>query len=291
MRWLAIVMVPALGSACGHVDDGAPIRASLADGQILSGDLMTEVLVLESSVGTLQIPLEDVGEVVPTEAAQLGTAEGKVTVWLRDGSEFVGTWANPEMLVAIDVGGSKVEVDLPMERLARLQTRAGELWPEGTAYRVGTIFGDDFIVDPEHTRLVMENDLGTFAPFLSECASARPVGDAAGDWRIELTNGTVLVGPLNDDAITFALANGPEEITVPLTSFSWMERVWFADHVATDARTPIEQDGSGSRGFLGGEASRSPAPAASPTTPPPVSPDGWFRNDRLREVKDQQLQK
>ena len=283
MRWLAILAVPFFWSGCGHDEDGAPIRASLADGQILSGDLTTKVLVLQTSVGTLQIPLADVGEVVPTEASQLGAADGKVTVWLRDGSEFVGTWADPEMLVSIDVGGSKVDVDLPMDRLARLQTRAGELWPEGTAYRVRTIFGDDFNVDPEHTRLVMENDLGTFAPFLSECASARPVGDADGDWRIELTNGTVLVGPRSDDAITFALANGPEEITVPLTSFSRMERVWYAEHRAkNDHQPPLDlRDG-----IFGGEGQ-----AASPTTPAPAprSPAGWFENDRLREVKEQQV--
>ncbi len=286
MRWLAILAVPFSWSGCGHEDAGAPIRASLSDGQLLSGDLMTEVLTLETSVGTLQIPLEDVGEVVPTEATQLGTAAGKVTVWLRDGSEFVGTWADPEMLVAINVGGTSVEVDLPMDRLSRLQTRAGELWPEGAAYRVRTIFGDDFIVDPEHTRLVMENDLGTFAPFLSECASARPVGDADGDWRIELMNGTVLVGPLDDDAITFALANGPEQVTVPLTSFAWMERVWFPEHNVVDQRRM-----SGGEEPAGNAAWASPATVqSSPPAPRAASPaDGWFRNDELRQVKDEQV--
>lgn len=293
MRYAIWLVVPVFG--CGTQGEGAPIRANLADGQVLSGELLTSVLVLQTSVGTVQIPLEDVGEVVPTEAAQLGSAAGKVTVWLRNGSEFVGTWADPELAVGIEVGGALVDVDLPMDKLSRLQTRAGEVWTEGTAYRVRTLYGDDFLVDPDLTRLVIENELGTFSPFLSECVSARPVAEATGDWRVELTNGTVLVGPLADDAIAFALPLGPEEITVGLDDFAWMERVWFAER-------SIEQDDRvGSRGYWGGQSADATAVTPATTVPaqageyppaprPKLPNEGeWFDNGALRQVKEQQV--
>ena len=262
---------------CGEAVEGAPIRANLADGQVLSGELRTSTLVLDTSVGRLQIPLEDVGEVVPTEAAELGAAEGKVTVWLRNGSEFVGRWADPELAVGIDVGGQTVDVDLPMAQLNRLQTRAGEVWTEGAAYRVRTLYGDDFLVDPEQTRIVLVNELGTFAPFLSECASARPVAEPSGDWRVELTNGTVLVGPLADDRILFALPLGPGEVTVHLDDFSWMERVWFAPSPPPPPVAPPP------RATDPGWGSAAVAPAEA------RAPEGWFDNRMLQDVKDQQM--
>lgn len=274
MRWIVLVGL----AGCGGVGEGAPVRANLSDGQILSGDLRTDVLALETAMGEVEIPLEDVGEVVPTEAGALGEADGKVTVWLRNGSEFVGTWAEPELTVGIEVGGEDHDVALPMNKLARLQTRAGEVWPEGTAYRVHTLYGDDFLVDPEHTRLVVESDLGTFSPLLSECVTAKPIAEATGEWRLELDTGTVLVGKLADDAIAFALPLGPDELTVSLRDFAWMERVAFA------APPPPPRQ----RWLSLPEAQ---APAAAPATAGSGATDEWFDNSALRSEKVEQLRR
>jgi hypothetical protein len=163
-----------------------------------------------------------------------------------------------------------VAVDLPMDGLARLQTEAGESWPDDLVYRVHTTHGDDFLVDADASRLVLENELGTFAPFLSECRSARPIGDPTGDWRIELVNGSVLIGPLADDAIVFAMPLGPDSVTVPLDTFISMERQdWGAP--PTPATTPPVQ--------------------ASPVEHSPARGSGsadWFDNSRLRQVKEDQ---
>lgn len=128
MRWSILVAIVAV--SCGSEDGGRPVRASLSDGQVMSGEVRTDVLRLSGDLGTLEIPLGDIGEVVPTEGAQLGTANGNVTVWLRDGSELVGRWADPELTVGIDVGGKTVDVKLPMDALTRFQTRAGPIPPE-----------------------------------------------------------------------------------------------------------------------------------------------------------------
>lgn len=226
-----------------HAPDTA-VRATLADGQVLMGEVHTPTLLLEGGAGTLEIPLEDVGEVVPVEGAQLGEAEGYVDVWLRNGSELRGRWANPALAMGIAVGGAEVAVDLPMNELARFQLQGGESWPTGAVYRMRTTWGDDFLVDPTRTHLVLENKLGTFEPLLSECRTVAPVANPDGDWRIELATGTILVGRMRDDTVTVALPMGPESVTVPLARFvSLRAEDWSAPPTPANAAAPPSDDG------------------------------------------------
>ncbi len=196
-----------------------PVRATLGDGQVLMGEVHTRTLRLTTGSGELEVPLADVGEVVPATGGQLGEADGRVDVWLRNGSELRGTWADPHLAMSIRVGGADVPVDLPMNDLSRFQLQGDARWPGGPIYRMKTRFGDDFLVDPSRTRLVVVNDLGTFSPLLSECASVAPVGDPQGPWRVMLQTGTVLLGKLQDDRVTVALPMGPSEVSVPLDQF------------------------------------------------------------------------
>ncbi|HNC95099.1 MAG TPA: hypothetical protein PKY30_02555 [Myxococcota bacterium] len=225
LRILLLAFTPALfvcdanGASRRAPTNNTPVRATLADGQILMGEVQTRTLSLISGSGTLEIPLADVGEVVPATGGQLGEAEGRVDVWLRNGSELRGTWANPKLAMSIQVGGSQVPLDLPMNELARFQLQGNARWPGGPVYRMKTRFGDDFLVDPAKTQLVLENDLGTFSPMLSECAYVAPVDDPQGLWRVQLQTGTVLLGHLKDDKVTVALPMGPSEVSVPLDSF------------------------------------------------------------------------
>jgi len=201
-----------------------PVRATIDDGQVLMGAIQTPELILEGGLGTLAIPWEDVGEVVPVEGDELAGSGGYVDVWLRNGSELTGRWVDAELTMDLSVGGEHIDVDVPVSQLLRLQTQGGEIWPQGVVYSVRTSHGDDFMVDPEASQIVIENDMGTFSPFLSECISASPLEDATGDWRIELISGTVLIGPLVDDTITFQLELGPDEVSVPLEALVSLER-------------------------------------------------------------------
>ena len=204
-----------------------PVRATLADGQVLMGQVRTRILRLQTGAGLVDVPLSDVGEVRPSENRQLGKDDQQVNVWLRNGSELRGTWSDPELAMGITVGGGKVGVNLPMHELTRFQLRGEVAWPDQPSYRVQTTWGDDFLVDPARTRLQLENQLGSFSPSLAECVSAAPVGDADGEWRIELTTGTVLVGELKGDAITVAPSMGPKELTLPLAALESLSlRVW-----------------------------------------------------------------
>jgi hypothetical protein len=226
---IAAVALAAAGAVAGcGGGDAAPVKATLSDGQVMYGDLRTSVLVLDSEIGRLEIPLVDVGEVVPVEGTEMDDADGYVRVWLRNGSELVGRWDDPQLAMDIAVGGDDVKVDLPVPELHRLQTQGGELWPDAAVYRVRTTTGDDFLVDADESRIAIENDLGKFRPYLSECRTVRPVDDPDGDWRIELETGTVLVGRPVDDALTLVMPLGPAEVTVPLAVLESMQvQSWY----------------------------------------------------------------
>ncbi len=291
------VALPLLFTACGEVD-GTPVRATLSDGQVLVGEVQTGYLTLEGGLGTLQIPLEDVGEVFPVEGGDLAGSSGQVSVWLRNGTELVGTWADPELTMGIEIGGSIASVPTPTEQLYRFQLQGEPDWPEGDVYRVRTDWGDDFLIDPENTRLNIDSDLGTFAPFLSECASASPLGDPSGDWRIELYTGTVLIGPLSDAELTFALPEGPEQITVPLAHFTGLDvQHWGgtssgyfgyrgASPVTVDQTMAAEEVDAWSGEGAGAAPAARPAPRRK--FGEVTEADGWFSNSGLLMERESQ---
>jgi len=265
--------------------NGTPVRATLDDGQVLVGAVHTETLVLIGGLGTLRIPLEDVGEVVPVDGGHLADSGGNVAVWLRDGTELVGRWADPELQMGIAVAGTQVSVDLPVDELRRFQMSGGELWPSGELYRVRSTYGDDFLVDPERTTLAIDSSLGHFEPLLSECASARPVGDPTGPWRLELQSGTVLVGALSASSVTFALPHGPDAITVPLAAFASLERQqWSAPPAVAGWKTASPAADASVE-----ESARTRMPGAPATARPAKKADGaWFSNDGLKDEREQQ---
>jgi len=309
---MGFVASAALGIfGCGGGSD-ASVRATLSDGQIIYGSLKTATLSLEGGMGTLDIPLADVGEVIPVEGGELGESDGYVNVWLRNGSELAGKWHDPELAMGVLVGGEEVKVDLPAADLARLQTQGGEVWPDAAVYRVTTTHGDDFLVDAAASQLVLRNDLGTFSPYLSECRSARPLEDADGDWRVELETGTVLVGELADDELTLALPMGPGEVTVPLAILVSMDQQdWYfaereesrrvqaqvAEAEAEDSIFPTRAPRDSSRRGSGGGwypwAAGADAPAEEVAAAPAEAPmpavvpaDGdWFQRERLEATK------
>lgn len=282
----------------------APVRAALVDGQVLFGDLRTETLVLDGELGQLKIPLADVGEVLPVEGEHLGESQGYVRVWLRNGSELIGRWDDPDLAVAIKVGKDTIKVDLPVDQLQRLQTQGGELWPKGAVYRVRTSTGDDFLVDADESRIALVNQMGTFTPRLSECRSVYPIDDPTGEWRIELHTGTTLIGHLDKDQLELAMPLGPKQVTVPLAVMQSIEQQSW--HVATPAYGTRGQGAGVVRGF-GNRKSQGQvyyeAPASGPMgAPAEVVPwdsievqdqeitidaaDGtWFRRDKLEQAK------
>ncbi|MCB9795268.1 MAG: hypothetical protein H6741_21405 [Alphaproteobacteria bacterium] len=266
--------------ACAPEAPEHAVRVTLDDGQILLGDITTDTLLLESGLGELSIPLDDIGEVEPVEGGALGGSGDHVTVWLRDGSELRGRWKEPELAMAIQVGGGPVPVELPTAQLERLQTQGGEVWPEGDVFRVTTLYGDDFVVDPGETHLTLVNDLGRFSPSLSEIASLIPLDGAEGDWEIQLYTGTVLIGPLEGDHVSLRLQMGPEAVDVPLDALAAIERQsWSPGYYAAPIAAEEAQ-----------EAETGDLPLQQMAAPPAPrsSPSGWFDNSMMRQSKEVQ---
>lgn len=261
--------------------EGTPVGVTLGDGEVLVGEITTDELLLRGAFGDVYVPLEDVGMVLPVEGRTLADSHGHVTLWLRNGSELRGEWAEPELAMGIEVGGDVVPVDVPADRLQALQLQGGEDWPDDTMYRVRTTYGDDFVVDPSATRLTLVSPLGTFSPFLSECRSVGPVGAPDGDWRIELETGTVLVGHLDQDTIAFALPMGPEVVEVPLEALALLVRgTW---HASGSGEAADEDLWSAPASSFGGVAPVAPrAPEARPALD---EASGWFDNQRLQDAK------
>ncbi|MBT3218177.1 MAG: hypothetical protein HN348_03730 [Proteobacteria bacterium] len=260
MRWeYAIVMLVMTGCTAQYGD--STVQVALNDGQVLLGGLNTDILYLRGAAGLLEIPLEDVGEVVPVEGTDLGGANSHVTVWLRNGSELRGEWIDPELAVGIPLRGGVVPVDIPMASLERFQTQGEEIWPTGPVFRVQTSHGDDFLVDADRSSIRLMSDLGNFTPFLSECRSIEPISD--GTWQVELHNGTILLGSLDDEQLELALPIGPERVGVAVSQLISVEQEYWEQPQPTFVS--IDQPGS-------------------------QESSGWFDNELLSIEKTRQVQ-
>ena len=92
-------------------------------------------------------------------------------------------------------------------------------------------------------------------------------GDPSGDWRVELNNGSVLIGPLAEAGLTLKLTMGPELVQVPLEVLQSIERQDWAQN-----QMPMEEAGDIMQEIDGVYA---PAPAGGQ----------WFSNDSMQQRK------
>lgn len=78
-KWMIPAAVLAVATACEE-PEGTPLGVTLDDEQVVVGQIQTEILTLESAMGPLDIPLDDVGVVLPVEGTSLADSGGHVTV-------------------------------------------------------------------------------------------------------------------------------------------------------------------------------------------------------------------
>ncbi len=251
------------------------------------GEVETETLRLHTGFGEVDVPIDDIGEIVPVEGGTLDGSGNAVSVWLRNGSELRGEWTEPELAMGLQVGDGVVPVALPTGDLERFQLQGGEDVPTGFVYQVKTIWSDDFIVDGEETWIRLENELGAFTPRLEEITALRRQAD--GDWRMALGTGTVLIGPLTDDALTLALPLGPGAVEVPLSGIVSIERHDWGGY-ATYRSSWGGQGGRIQNLEQLGYVDDVPQPAAAPVRAAEAAADTgqWFDNSRQSGFKAMQ---
>jgi len=260
LRLSLLALLPLVGTlgltGCLPDSPGTPVRVTLDQGQLLVGDVHEGRLTLDSPLGALDIPLSDIGEVEPVEGQDLAGSGDHVRVWLRDGSELVGRWAEPELDVSLAIGGGSQSVSLPMDDVQRLQLTGQAEFPEAGAFRVKTAFGDDLFVDAAETVLPLDTQLGALAPRLDEVASLRPLGEP-GRWRVELRSGTVLNGTMSADTLSLSLRMGPPSVDVAVADLLSVDRMTYDPNLwsapapaaaeATDNEGWYDISGSGMR--------------------------------------------
>ena len=172
-----------------------------------------------------------------------------------------------------------------MEQLERFQLQGDTVWPDGAIYRVKTIHGDDFFVDAEETRIVIENSLGVFEPTLAECVAVTPFGNASDEWRIVLSSGTVLIGPMKGEEIDFKLPMGPDHLLVERSVLvSMQQEIWYdADEELMPemaaipmAAAPIQADS----GVI-----KAPSKPVYRTVEPKPAPTLWYDRSEMEAQK------
>jgi hypothetical protein len=201
------------------------VKVTLNDNQIVVGEMTTKVIRLKTSHGTLDFSTEDAGELGPWKGKSLSESGRAVCLWLRNGSEFIGLWDKPSVHLKFEAGGENFDVDIPFEKLKRLQFYNTARWARKAVFRVATTFGDDFFVDVDRTRITFKHDLFVIKPFLDEIKHIEPMKEPEGSWLLEMTNGTVLETSIDQEALVLHLDMGPETITVPMAYIEYMNRL------------------------------------------------------------------
>ena len=245
MRSLSLVILLPLAGCLTPAGEPTPVRVTLDEGQFLVGDVNEGLLTLDSPLGALDIPLADIGEVEPVEGQDLAGSGDHVRVWLRDGSELVGRWSEPELDVDIAIGGGVTAGALPMAQVQRLQLTGEAAFPDAGTFRVKTAFGDDVFVDAAETVLPLDTQLGQLSPLLQEIESLRPLDDQ-GRWRVQLTTGTVLNGTIATDTLTLSLRLGPPSIEVGVDDLLAVDRMTYEPSLwsaPSPAEAMAEEDG------------------------------------------------
>ena len=126
MKWAMTMTVLALaaclaGCATTNSSGRPQVHVQLNDGQVLVGELTTRAFTLKTDYGDLQFAADDAGEIGPLEGGDMKQSDELIKLWLRNGSEFVGGWQKPVVQMLLAVGGKDVPVDVPIDKLSRLQ--------------------------------------------------------------------------------------------------------------------------------------------------------------------------
>jgi hypothetical protein len=219
----AIFLTLAVGCSLKSGQLKHQVHVLLNDGQVLVGEMTTPTFTLKTQLGTLKFDSEDAGELGPLEGKDMQQSDNLVRLWLRNGSEFVGSWEHPAVQVEVEVGGDAVAVDVPIAKVKRLRFKGGPEWSDKPLYRVLTSAGDDFFVDASASRIHFQGELGIFSPFLSEISRLERLGEDADGWGISLKNGSRLHGGVHQDGVELEPTMGPDKVKLDWKLVARME--------------------------------------------------------------------
>lgn len=247
MKWkLVCLSLSMLVMACQSPENlGPEVRVTLDDGQILFGRLRTKEFTLKTGLGDLPFAAADAGEIGPVEGKNVKQAGREIRLWLRNGSEFVGRWQKPSVAVDLNLGGQAHPINVPVEKLKRLQFRGQPVWSNNAVFRVQTRRGDDFFVDVNKTQLPFVTEFGEIKPFLHEVHKLEPLDRKNRKWRIHLTNGTLVKAEFKQQSLALTLAMGPKNIKLPLAQIKKMDRQYLQYRQAVQSSNSLSSKKAG----------------------------------------------
>lgn len=269
MRTFALLLLSLILSGCSFGDRRPQVLVTMSDGQRLMGRLTTDSFALDTGMGSLSFDATVAGELGPVEGGDVKAAAKKIRLWLKNGSEFVGTWQEPAVELELDLGERKRLIKVPIDKLARLQFYGEPIYTDEPLFRIRTSHGDDFYVDVTRTRLELTSDLGQFDPYLGEIDRLEPIGADGKRWRIRMESGTVLIGTLAREALDLRLAVGPEQIALPVGAVKQMAR----QHMMVPGR------------FSAGMSIASDVQAEASIAPQSAPAKGFYDNSTQRALK------
>jgi hypothetical protein len=214
----SIVLVTILGTflaiGCGRSHLRPNVHAILNDGQLLVGTITTKTFTLKTEFGEIPFSTEEAGELGPLEGPDMQRSEHLVKLWLKNGSEFVGSWERPAVHMALSIGNEQVSIEVPIEKIKRLRFQGHAKYSDKPLYRVMTQAGDDFFVDADKSRIHFEGELASFSPFLTEISMLERKDADQNLWQVVMVNGTRLHGKIKDKGLDLKPAMGPEQVDI-----------------------------------------------------------------------------
>lgn len=218
---LIFLFSPLMGCLTPSMDQ-PKLRTVLNDQQVLVGELKTRKFTLETDLGTFDFDTRDAGEMGPLKEADMEKSKGKIRLWLRNGSEFVGSWKEPSARMTLQIGKKEIEANVPIGKIKRLQFQGDPVWQQ-EVHRVRTKSGDDFFVDASKTQIRFKSEFADLQPYLTEINYLKPIDKEKKKWRIHFINGTVINAAM-EDTVNFFLIMGPKTIEISKDKIEWIER-------------------------------------------------------------------
>ena len=239
---IRILLVGLLGALSGtsacYRESRPEVVVSLDDGQRLVGTLTTPSFSLQTVVGEVAFDASEAGELGLLDDGAVEDAGGRVRLWLRNGSEFVGDWQSPSVAMTLYVGGTEVQASVPIPKLRRMQFQGRPITHSQALFRVQTMRGDDIYVDADTSRIRLATDVGDVAPFLSEIAVIERRVQGTDGWRVVLRNGMELHGKIQPGGVEVNPSLGPKGLKLEPASVARLER-------AAAPTTDLASDASG----------------------------------------------
>lgn len=213
-----------IGLASLGIVPGTADTLAIGEGTRLVGRAEGESFTLTSSLGEMNIPLDQLAAV----SGGKHRGDGRVRLYLRDGQILSGKVA-VEGFGFVPANGSRIALDpATLDRLVFAATPGAKVWPAGADALVETHEGDLVRAEAATAPLLnLATPWGVLPVSLKDLVWLHPLpGDAPG-YRVELKDGTRCEGHPDAETVPFVAAGfGEKALPVPHLKRVFTQAAW-----------------------------------------------------------------